>query len=102
MSGKILVTPRSVTKNGHSSLDKLRASGFDVVFCTPGQQPDEQELKTLLSECVGYLAGVEPVTASVFETAKSVKVISRNGVGVNNIDPAVETARYKGVSDKRR
>lgn len=95
MGGKILVTPRSVTKNGHPSLEKLRAAGYEVMFCTPGCQPDENELKQLLPDCVGYLAGVENVTASVLESAPSVKVISRNGTGVNNID--LEAAKSLGT-----
>jgi D-3-phosphoglycerate dehydrogenase len=83
---KILVTPRSVTKKGHPALDRLRKAGFEVVFCTPGQQPSEEELLKLLPGCVGFLAGVEPVTAKVLSAAKDLKVISRNGTGVDNID----------------
>ena len=35
---------------------------------------------------VGWLAGVEPISASVLESANDLKVISRNGTGVDNID----------------
>jgi len=83
---KILVTPRSVTKKGHPALDRLKKAGFEVLFCTPGAQPSEDELVKLLPGCVGYLAGVEPVTAKVLKTAKDLKAISRNGTGVDNID----------------
>ena len=41
---RILVTPRSVTKSGHPSLERFRQAGFEVVFSTPGVQPDEAEL----------------------------------------------------------
>jgi len=40
----------------------------------------------LLPDCVGFLAGVEPVTAKVLESAQSLRVISRNGTGIDNID----------------
>ncbi len=83
---KILVTPRSITKNGHSSLEKLKKAGFKVVFSTPGVQPSEEELLRLLPECVGYLAGVEKVSKKALESASQLKVISRNGVGINSID----------------
>lgn len=86
MAGKILVTPRSVSKFGHPSLDKLRAAGFEVVFPEPGVQPGEQELLSILPGCIGYLAGVEPVSAAVLKAASGLKVISRNGTGINNID----------------
>ena len=95
MAKKILVTPRSVTKNGHPSLERLRTAGFEVVYCTPGKSPSEDELSALLQECVGYLAGVEPVTARVLSAARNLKVISRNGTGVDNIDLAA--AKQRGI-----
>ena len=85
---KVLVTPRSVTAGGHPSLAKLKDAGYEVVFPTPGKQPAESDLLRLLPGCVGYLAGVEPVSAKVLEAAKGLKVISRNGVGVDNVDLA--------------
>ena len=95
MTKKILVTPRSVTKNGHPSLERLRTAVFEVVCCTPGKSPSEDELSALLPECVGYLAGVEPVTARVLSEARNLKVISRNGTGVDNIDLAA--AKQRGI-----
>lgn len=88
MAGKILVTPRSVTHSGHPALEKLRAAGWEVIFCQPGVQPAEAELPTLLAGCQGYLAGVEPVTAAVLESARELRAISRNGTGTDNIDLA--------------
>ena len=87
MKRKILVTPRSITKGqNHWSLKVLEEAGFQVVYSTPGIQPTDEELLELLPDCVGYLAGVEPVTAKVLGAAKNLKVISRNGVGIDNID----------------
>ncbi|MFZ4777904.1 MAG: phosphoglycerate dehydrogenase [Terrimicrobiaceae bacterium] len=89
MSRRVLVTPRSVTRAGHpASLGKLEARGFEVVFCTPGVQPSEDELCRLVPDCEGYLAGVEPVTTRVLAAAKKLKAISRNGTGVDSIDLA--------------
>jgi D-3-phosphoglycerate dehydrogenase / 2-oxoglutarate reductase len=93
---KILVTPRSVTASGHPALDKLKKAGYEVIFSTPGKQPSEDELLRLLPDCVGYLAGVEQIPANVLEAAKILKVISRNGVGVNNID--LEAAQRLGIA----
>ena len=83
---KILVTPRSLTRAGHPALDLLREAGYEVIFSTPGKQPDEDELLSLLPGCVGMLAGVEKISAKVLEAAKELKVISRNGVGIDSID----------------
>jgi D-3-phosphoglycerate dehydrogenase len=92
---KILVTPRSLTKEGHPALERLKQAGIEVVTCAPGKMPDEAELLALLPGCVGYLAGVEKVSARVLEAAKGLKVISRNGVGIDNIDLAA--ARRLGI-----
>jgi phosphoglycerate dehydrogenase-like enzyme len=83
---KIIVTPRSLTKDGDPALNLLTGEGFEIVFSTPGSLPQEDELIRLLPGCVGYLAGVEPITAAVLEAATDLKVISRNGTGINTID----------------
>ena len=93
---KILVTPRSITRDGHPALQRLEAAGYEVILSTPGQQPDEQELLRLLPGCIGYLAGVEPVGVKVLEAATELRAISRNGTGVNNIDlEAAERLRVR-------
>jgi len=89
MAPRILITPRSLTRDGDPSLDRLRQAGYEVVTSTPGQQPDEAELLRLVPGCVGWLAGVEPVGARVLEAARGLRAISRNGTGVDNIDLAV-------------
>ena len=95
MTAKVLVTPRSVTASGHPSLAKLKEAGFEVVFPEPGKQPTEGDLLRLLPGCAGYLAGVEKVSVAVLEAAKGLKVISRNGVGVDNVD--LDAAKRLGI-----
>jgi D-3-phosphoglycerate dehydrogenase / 2-oxoglutarate reductase len=85
---RILVTPRSATRGGHPALEALKDAGFEVVFCRPGALPTEEELLAQLPGCVGYLAGVEKVSAKLLETAKELRVISRNGTGADAIDVA--------------
>ncbi len=92
---KVLISPRSLTRDGHPSLQLLEEAGFEIVFATPGKQPSEEELLQLLPGCVGYLAGVEKISAKVLEAAKELKVISRNGSGIDNID--LETAKRSGI-----
>lgn len=95
MPRKILITPRSVTRHGHPSLQRLEEAGFEIVFCRPDRQPDEAELMRLLPGCVGYLCGIETVTGRLLRAASELRVISRNGTGVDNIDLA--TAKAQGV-----
>ncbi|MCD6385326.1 phosphoglycerate dehydrogenase [Candidatus Sumerlaeota bacterium] len=92
---KILITPRSLTRTGHPALELLKEAGYELIFSTPGRQPDEEELIRLLPGCVGYLAGVERISARVLESAKDLRVISRNGTGIDNID--AEAARRLNI-----
>jgi D-3-phosphoglycerate dehydrogenase / 2-oxoglutarate reductase len=86
--GKILVTPRSLTRDGDPSLELLRKAGHEVVFSTAGRQPDEAELLRLVPPIVGWLAGVEKITDTVLAAAPKLKAISRNGTGVDSVDLA--------------
>lgn len=92
---KILITPRSLTREEHPALGILKKAGYETICATPGQQPDETELLRLLPGCVGMLAGVEKITAKVLEAATDLRAISRNGTGIDNID--LEAAERLGI-----
>ncbi len=95
MNARILVTPRSLTAERHPYVGELSARGYDVIYCTPGATPSEEELLALAPDCVGWLAGVELVTPRVIEAAEKLVVISRNGVGVDNLP--IDVLARKGV-----
>ena len=42
----------------------------------------------LLPECIGYLAGVEKIHSRILDCAKKLRVISRYGTGIDNVDLA--------------
>lgn len=94
----ILITPRALTcEPGHPALELLRQAGHEMVFCSPGRQPDAEELRRLLPGCLGWLAGVERIDEGVLAAATDLRVISRNGVGVDNIDLAAAARRRIAV-----
>jgi D-3-phosphoglycerate dehydrogenase len=92
MSVRIAVTPRSLSEAGHPALSPLEQRGYEIVYPAPGRMPAEADLLRSIPGCVGWLAGVEPVTARVLEAAHGLRVISRNGSGVDNIDLAAAAA----------
>jgi len=92
---RILVTPRSVTSEGHPALERLTRAGCDIVMPPAGKMPAASELKQLLPGCIGWLAGVEPITDDVLSVASDLRVISRNGTGVDAID--LESAQRRGI-----
>jgi len=64
----------------------------------PGKQPEESELMSVLPDCVGYLAGVEKIGPEVLKSCPKLKVISRNGVGIDNVN--IRTAEELGIALK--
>lgn len=79
--------------------DQLRRCA-QVLRNTTGRRMTEDEVEALLSQgVVGIIAGVEPLTARVLRRAKQLKVVSRVGTGVDNIDLAV--AGELGITIRR-
>lgn len=81
-----MVTPRSASAGGHPALEKLEAAGYELAFPAPGKVPSTEQQIAAISDCVGYLAGVEPIGREVLDHAKELKAISRNGTGADAID----------------
>jgi D-3-phosphoglycerate dehydrogenase / 2-oxoglutarate reductase len=99
MLTKIAITPRSLSASGHPALRALTDAGWDVDFPTPGRQPTPAEQERFLPECVGYLAGVEPVPGDLLRRCPGLRVISRNGTGVDAVDLAA--AAELGIAVER-
>jgi phosphoglycerate dehydrogenase-like enzyme len=92
MADGILITPRSLSQGDHPALRPLVEAGFRLVTPTPGQLPDEAALLAAVPGCVGWLAGVEPVSERVIAAADRLRVISRNGTGIDNLPlPALQS-----------
>ncbi len=86
---EIIVSTSSFDLDNNPGIQQLRAAGLKVAGNPFGRKLTEAEISTLLSDSViGLLAGVEPLTASVISGARGLKVISRCGVGLDNVDQA--------------
>jgi len=81
----ILVTPRSLSKGRHPAIERLIDLGFEIQCPTPGEIPSEAALLAAVPHCDGWLAGIEQVSENVIAAADRLKVISRNGSGVDNL-----------------
>lgn len=93
---RVLVTPRSLTTDPGDLLKRLEEAGYELIFSPAGRKPSEPELIRLVPGCVGWIAGVEPISARVVDAADRLQVISRNGTGVDAIDLAA--AERCGIS----
>ncbi|MDZ5452428.1 NAD(P)-dependent oxidoreductase [Labrys sedimenti] len=82
---RILVTPRSLTSAAHPLVERLRKQGHEIVMPAPGKLPDEEDLLALVPGVTGWLAGVERISPRVIAAAGSLRAISRNGTGTDNL-----------------
>jgi len=83
---KILVSPSSFGKCGNKPVDLLKKNGFKIIMNPYGRKLTPDEVTTLGKDCVGIVAGVEPLNANVLENLTKLKCISRCGSGIDNVD----------------
>lgn len=76
-------------------MEQLRSFADELVFNPHGRPLSEDELITLLEGCDGCVAGLDYFTAAVLEKAADscLKVISRYGSGVDQVDLAAAKAK---------
>lgn len=91
---KILVTPTSLQPGKNEKmLEYLKTFSTDLIFNKTGRPLTGEELKILLKDCDGYIAGVDKIDAEALSECPNLKVISRYGVGVDGVDLAAANAR---------
>ena len=94
---KILVTPTSLMPNVDTPvMKKLRSFSQDLIFNPTAKPLVEHDLIALLGDCDGCIAGIDHFSANVINSAPKLKVISRYGVGIDNVD--MEAARLRNVT----
>ena len=92
---KILITPRSYGKTDKKVFEMLDQAGIDYQINETGAILSKEQMIEKLQDCDGVIVGVDPMDGEVIKRANKLKVISKYGVGVDNID--LETAAQKGI-----
>ncbi len=94
MNNKIAVTIR--TFDSDELLMRLLDKSDSIIYKNQtGKRLSEKELSEVLKESDGVIAGTEPFTEDVINNTRKLKVISRVGVGIDNIDQNV--AQKNGI-----
>ncbi|MFA5974922.1 MAG: phosphoglycerate dehydrogenase [Elusimicrobiota bacterium] len=86
MNDKVLIAPSTIGGYEPDPLVPLRAAGYEPVINPHKRKLTADEVKVLARECVGIVAGLEPLTAEVLRALPRLRCISRVGIGVDNID----------------
>jgi D-3-phosphoglycerate dehydrogenase len=95
MPKKIAITTSSFGKVENIPLEILKENDFEYVLNPYGRALAEEEIESLLSDCCGVIAGTERYSGETLRKLKQIQVISRCGVGMDNIDAA--TAKEMGI-----
>jgi D-3-phosphoglycerate dehydrogenase / 2-oxoglutarate reductase len=84
----VLITTSSFGKDNPELLGEIKRFGFEAVMNPFGRTLQENEIKEMIEkhDPVGIIAGVEPITQSVLKGSRRLKVISRCGIGIENVD----------------
>ncbi|NOU90827.1 hydroxyacid dehydrogenase [Paenibacillus sp. LMG 31460] len=90
-----MVTPRSFGKGNSQPIDMLKENGCELILNPYGRIMNKQEMVELIKDVDAVIVGVDPIDQEVLEHAPKLKVISKYGVGTDNID--LNYAREKGI-----
>lgn len=92
-SFKVVVTARSFGEGSDEPFAILRGAGCEVVKSPSDRPLGSEELAELIGEADALVVGNDRVDAQAIGAAPRLKVISRYGVGVDNVDLAAASAR---------
>ncbi len=83
---RVLVTPTSFGVSNPELRRELEAALGEVIYNDRGRPLLSEELRELLPECDGYIAGLDQIDSDALEVANRLRVIARYGVGVDRVD----------------
>ena len=90
----VAVTSRSFSKN-EGLVNELKAKYSKVIFNNSGTTLQGQELINFLSSADKAIIGIEEISAEVLHQLPNLKVISKYGVGINNLD--IDALKSRGM-----
>jgi D-3-phosphoglycerate dehydrogenase / 2-oxoglutarate reductase len=94
---KLVISTSSFDVDHNPHIQHLLQEGMHIAGNSYGRKLTEDEAIELLgTDAIGMIAGIEPLTERVFASAKSLKVVSRCGSGLDSVDLAA--AKRYGIA----
>lgn len=93
--GKILIVVSGYEKLCSEAMELLQSHGHELVFAEKGYASTFEDLCPLVGDIDAALIGGETWGEELFRLAPKLKIISRFGVGVDNID--LVSAKRRGI-----
>lgn len=95
MKYKVLVSTTTFGQVSNKPVELLEEQGFQIVKNPFGRTMQENEVIDFAKDCIGIVAGLEPLNKKVIDSCTNLKCISRVGVGMDNVD--IDYAKQKGI-----
>jgi D-3-phosphoglycerate dehydrogenase / 2-oxoglutarate reductase len=76
-------------------VEYLKSHGFEVTLAPQGKKWSEADLIEAAKEYDAMVVGIEKITAPVVQASTKLRIMTKHGAGVDNID--VKTATARGV-----
>ena len=88
---KILITPRSFASTSDKPMKMLSEKGYEIQLNDIGRPYKKEEMLKFIRDVDGIIIGIDELSAEIIEKANKLKVISKYGTGLDNIDINVAT-----------
>lgn len=92
---KVLITTVPFGEKNRLPLEQLGSAGINYLINPIGRKLKEDELAEMVTDFDVLIAGTEPITDKVMGKAKSLKLISRVGTGLDSVD--LLAAEQRGI-----
>jgi D-3-phosphoglycerate dehydrogenase len=92
---KIAITTTSFGRYENRHLELLKENRLEVILNPHGRKLKKDEVVELCSEAAGIIAGTEILDTDVMENLPNLRVISRCGTGLDNVD--LNAAKRLGI-----
>ena len=92
---KVLITTVPFAEINQKPLELLNQAGIHYKINPLQKKLTEDDLASMISDYDMLIAGTEPITSKVLKRAKNLKLISRVGIGLDNVD--LKIAKELGI-----
>ncbi|MCF7668853.1 MAG: phosphoglycerate dehydrogenase [Verrucomicrobia bacterium] len=96
MTFKVYISEPEFIRNCPNAIQRLKAAGGELIMHNGDSSPREEEMIECLEDADAWIAGLENITGGILRNAPRLKVISRFGVGCDNVD--TEAAAERGIT----
>ena len=83
---KVLITTVPFGQRDRKPIEILESLSVEYEINRLGKKLNENQLKSMIKDSTILIAGTEPITRDVMESATNLKLISRIGIGLDNVD----------------